>query len=157
MQTTPFMVPDGACFPVSDLQSASNYISNNRLFPVVLKAPNLAHGNFVFPNINDRQTLESVWSNVKDDAQVSELIVEQHFEDAEDYRFLVMSNHETVVIKRTPASVTGDGKQSIQELIDEENYRRMNPRNTRLCEIYIKDKDEARAINDQGYTFIFSA
>jgi hypothetical protein len=42
-------------------------------------------------------------------------------------------------VEREPANIIGDGIHTIRELIDQENYRRMHPRNSCLCEIWIDD------------------
>ena len=45
-------------------------------------------------------------------------------------------------VEREPANVIGDGNSTLQQLIDKENYKRMNPRDTCLCEIWLDDISE---------------
>src|SRR5690606_32393480 len=53
--------------------------------------------------------------------KVSNSVIIEKFITGEDYRLLVINHQLVAAAKRTPANVTGDGKQSVQELIDEVN------------------------------------
>ncbi len=79
------------------------------------------------------------------------ILVEKYFE-GDDYRFLIIADKDIAVVKRLAPKITGDGVSSIRELVDIENYRRMNPRTTCLCTIKIDDEESTRTLQKQGLT-----
>lgn len=87
-------------------------------FPLVVKPWNANKGKGVTSNITDLHslhrayTLASVFSNP--------VIVEKHI-PGNDFRFLVVGYKLIAAAKRIPACVTGDGKSTIRELIEEVN------------------------------------
>ena len=79
------------------------------------------------------------------------MLLEKQF-NGREYRVFITKNGFIAVVEREPANVIGDGKHTIKELIDKENYRRMHPRNSCLCEIWIDDVAE-KWMNDSKITF----
>jgi cyanophycin synthetase len=65
-------------------------------------------------------------------------LLEKHF-FGEEYRVLITKAGYFAAVHRTPASVRGDGKHSIKQLTEAENFRRMNPRTTCLCEVKLDE------------------
>jgi cyanophycin synthetase len=63
----------------------------------------------------------------------------ERYVEANEYRLFVTSDGFFAAVQRTPASVLGDGISTIQELVNKENFKRMNPRDTCLCEIKIDE------------------
>lgn len=51
-------------------------------------------------------------------------VLGEEFLDGENYRFLVVGNKVVGTVRRKSAFVTGDGKSTIQELIDQKNIKR---------------------------------
>ena len=70
---------------------------------------------------------------------------------AKEYRVFVTKNRDYAVLHRDPAHVFGNGVNTIKELIDMENYRRMNPRTNALCEILV-DEEMYRYMNMNNIT-----
>src|SRR5690606_32336284 len=87
-------------------------------FPLVTKPINGNHGRGITVNIkNPGEALEGF----KTAQKVSGSVIDEKFVTGDDYRLLVINHVLVAAAKRTPAHVTGDGKQSIQQLIDEVN------------------------------------
>ena len=57
----------------------------------------------------------------KEAKEISRLVIVEKFITGDDYRLLVINNKLVAAAKRTPAHVIGDGKSTIQELVDEVN------------------------------------
>ena len=95
--------------------------------PVVIKPSGLTGGKGVSMNI---QTIEQAkkaytWAQGKTEEKIRPLwqkkIIIQEQVQGEDYRLLVIDGKLEVATKRIPAFVIGDGKKSIEELIEETN------------------------------------
>ena len=97
-----------------DLENAMNHVG----FPLVTKPINGNHGRGITVNIkNSTDALEGFRTAQK----VSGAVIVEKFVAGDDYRLLVINHVLVAAAKRTPAHVTGDGKQNIQQLIDEVN------------------------------------
>jgi len=145
-----FSVPPGFVFSATEITAALTYAE--RLgYPVVIKPVNGAQGDSVFPNLVDEREFREAFQWISRKSQSRDILVEKYF-DGDDYRFLVIADKDLAVVKRSAPRVTGDGVSTVQELIAVENYRRMNPRNTCLCEIHIKDEEGQRVLSHQGMT-----
>jgi cyanophycin synthetase len=87
-------------------------------FPLVVKPLNGNHGRGITTGIDSSAQLLEAFGEAK---RVSnEVIVERHIPGS-DYRFLVVNFELIAVAKRVPARVTGDGRSTIQQLVDEVN------------------------------------
>ena len=53
--------------------------------------------------------------------EISRLVIVEKYITGEDHRLLVIDNKLVAAAKRTPAHVIGDGKSTIQQLVDEVN------------------------------------
>lgn len=87
-------------------------------FPLVIKPVNGNHGRGA--TINIRSTDEAVEA-LAAAKRISRAVICEKFITGFDHRVLVINYKFVAAAKRTPAIVTGDGKHSIQELIDEVN------------------------------------
>jgi cyanophycin synthetase len=87
-------------------------------FPVVIKPINGNHGRGITANI---QTLEDAIVAYEAAKAISRSVIVEKFIVGEDYRLLVIDNKLVAAAKRTPAQVIGDGKSTIQELVDQVN------------------------------------
>lgn len=87
-------------------------------FPLVIKPLNGHQGKGITSDITEYETLYAAFRLAKQHSD--SVIVEKHIK-GNDYRFLVVGNKFIAASKRTPACVTGDGKSTIQQLIDEVN------------------------------------
>jgi cyanophycin synthetase len=91
---------------------------NEVRFPVVVKPLDGNHGRGVTTNIYD---LDRALFGYDIASRISEDVIIEEFVEGEDHRFLVIDYKLVAVARRSPASVTGDGKSTIAELIAEEN------------------------------------
>lgn len=87
-------------------------------FPLVAKPVSGNHGRGVTTNIQTLEEAEKAFSSASDIS--GNVIVERHI-PGNDYRLLTVDNKLVAAAKRTPAHVEGDGKSTIQQLIDNVN------------------------------------
>lgn len=87
-------------------------------FPLVTKPLDGNHGRGVTTNIN---SVEKAVYGLKVAQKISRAVIVEEFIAGEDHRFLVINYKLVAVAKRTPAHVTGNGKSTIAQLIEEEN------------------------------------
>ena len=96
------------------LEEAVEYVG----FPLVIKPVNGNHGRGITTDIN---SMEEALIAFKEAKEISRLVIVEKFITGDDYRLLVINNKLVAAAKRTPAHVIGDGKSTIQELVDEVN------------------------------------
>ncbi|MBX3267199.1 MAG: cyanophycin synthetase [Acidobacteria bacterium] len=118
-------------------------------FPVVIKPLDGNHGKGATVGVKSIEEARVAWEKAKEYSRW--VIVEKQLVGA-DFRALVVNNRLIAVAKRVPAHVVGDGKQTIQELIDETNSdpRRGYGHENVLTEIDI-DSQTMRCIKNAGY------
>lgn len=87
-------------------------------FPVVVKPHDGHHGKGVTTDISSESELIEAFERAK--ASSDRVIVEK-FLTGNDYRILVVDGKFVAAAKRVPASISGDGKHTIAELIEIEN------------------------------------
>lgn len=136
---------NGISVPIGEVFKAKDYEYILKAFkvldcPVVLKPVFGSHGYDVYTNLSTEEevinALEKIITNLGINTNV---LIEEYF-DAKEYRVFVTKNKDYAVLHRDPAHVFGNGVNTIAELIQTENYRRMNPRTNALCEIYVDDE-----------------
>ncbi len=87
-------------------------------YPLVIKPIDGNHGRGVTTNVtNWEQALEG-FQNAK---RISSAVIVEQYIRGEDYRLLVINHKLVAAAKRLPAQITGDGKSTIQQLIDQTN------------------------------------
>lgn len=96
------------------LEEAVEYVG----FPLVIKPVNGNHGRGITTNIN---SMDEALIAFKEAKEISRLVIVEKFITGEDYRLLVIDHKLVAAAKRTPAHVIGDGKSTIQQLVDEVN------------------------------------
>jgi len=96
------------------LEDAIEYIG----YPVVIKPINGNHGRGITININNWEDAVEGFNAAK---KISRSVIIEKYITGDDYRLLVINYKLVAAAKRTPAHVTGDGKSTIQELIDKVN------------------------------------
>lgn len=111
-------VVDGKRFRNSELTAALSFAKEIG-FPVVLKPTDSSHGNCVFIDISSEAEFNSAWANIS--SKFENIIVEKFFENGIEYRITATKEKVLAITKRVPANVVGDGKHTIQELIDIKN------------------------------------
>lgn len=97
----------------SSLEEACKYVG----FPLVIKPVDGNHGRGITVDIRNYDDALEAFRHAKNSSKSGAIIVEK-FIVGEDYRLLVINNVLVAAAKRTPAHVIGDGKSTVQELID---------------------------------------
>jgi cyanophycin synthetase len=83
--------------------------------PVVVKPSDANHGRGVSTDLNTREEIEAAWRLAE--AEGSEVIVER-FVRGDEHRLLVVGGKVVAATRGEAATVTGDGKSTVTELID---------------------------------------
>ncbi len=86
-------------------------------YPVVIKPLDGNHGRGVCINLKDDDEVREFFSTAMDESRAGIVVVER-FITGKDYRILVVDNHVVAVAERVPAHVVGDGRHTIEELIE---------------------------------------
>ncbi|WP_234984239.1 cyanophycin synthetase [Roseivivax jejudonensis] len=112
-------VPRGqTCYSWEEAEAAADWIG----WPVVTKPLSGNHGRGVTTGIETKEDLRSGYdaavARARDD--YAGVIVESYI-TGEDHRMLVIGGKLIAAARRRPAHVEGDGKRTIQQLIDDEN------------------------------------
>ena len=92
-------------------------------YPVAVKPVSGHKGIGVTADVQDEAELEAAYDRAVDaipEGEKAAIIVESSIK-GHDYRLLCVNGRFVAAIERQPASVTGDGKSSLKELIDREN------------------------------------
>ncbi|MFM1931800.1 MAG: cyanophycin synthetase, partial [Bacteroidota bacterium] len=84
-------------------------------YPIVIKPINGNHGRGITTNINTWEDAVEAFEQAK---KVSRSVIVERYITGEDYRLLVINYKLVAAAKRTAAHVVGDGKSTIQELVD---------------------------------------
>ncbi len=119
-------------------------------FPCVIKPVNGNHGRGATTNILDLESALIAFELAK---QHGDRVVLERFISGFDFRLLVINSQLVAAAKRTPANIIGNGKLTIQELIDEVNAdpRRGFGHENMLTEITI-DPMTKRILESNGVT-----
>ena len=144
-------VPRGqVCHSFEDAQAAAEWIG----WPVVTKPLSGNHGRGVTTDIASMEDLkagfDAALARVRDD---SGAIIVESFIKGEDHRLLVIDGKLVAAARRRPAHVSGDGTNTIQQLIDIENCdpRRGVGHENLLTQIHV-DVQTHRMLEQAGYT-----
>ncbi|RYY85410.1 MAG: cyanophycin synthetase [Chitinophagaceae bacterium] len=129
-----------------ELQEAIDNIG----YPMVLKPIDGNHGKGATTNIT---SWDGALKALADAQKYGRSVICEKFITGYDFRLLVINYKFICAARRTPAAVTGDGKSSIQQLIDEVNKdpRRGYGHEKVLTQITI-DNATWKMLNDKGYT-----
>ncbi len=130
----------------SSLKDACNYVG----FPLVIKPIGGNHGRGITVDINNHEDTIEAFKIAK---EVSSRVIVEKYITGEDYRLLVINHVFVAAAKRTPAHVTGDGKHTIEELVEEVNKdpRRGYGHEKVLTAITLNDLTK-NIIKDAGYS-----
>jgi cyanophycin synthetase len=117
-------------------------------YPVVLKPLNANHGKGVAINLNSRAEVERAFERALD---YSDDVIIERYVEGRDHRVLVVNGEVVAVAERVPAHVIGDGRHTLQELIDIENKNPMRGQGHEkaLTKIFIND-ESLRLVGEQG-------
>ncbi|MEJ8778923.1 ATP-grasp domain-containing protein [Pseudogracilibacillus sp. ICA-222130] len=125
-----FPCPQNAIFTSNEIDRAWNWAKS--ILPVVIKPNDGSMGKLVFVKIEDYDEFVSCFKKVS--KKHSQILIEQ-FVSGEEYRFSFIKDEVVAVAKRVPANVVGDGKHTIEELINiknKERDKRKNPLHKKL-------------------------
>jgi cyanophycin synthetase len=130
----------------SSLQEACDYVG----FPLVVKPVGGNHGRGITVNVRTYKDAVIAFAAAK---EISPAVIIEKFVVGDDYRLLVINNRLVAAAKRTPAHVIGNGKSTVQELVDEVNKdpRRGYGHENVLTQITINDLTKT-IIAAAGYT-----
>lgn len=93
----------------------------NRIgYPVVIKPLDANHGRGVSINLKSDDEIETAFDVAREQGKSRAVLVESYMIGF-DHRMLVVNNELVAVAKRVPGHVVGDGKSTIEELIDKVN------------------------------------
>ncbi len=128
--------------------------------PIVIKPNGLVGGNGVVTNVNTLEQAQSAFNfalemvNSKERRPYQKLILMQEQVTGEDYRLLVINGKFEIATKRIPANVTGDGINTIEQLIDITNSSpdrdTTNPAHT--LKPIVKEQTLTDFLSEQGLT-----
>jgi cyanophycin synthetase len=141
-------VPQGSRISeIDELEAAIDKIG----FPVVIKPLDGNHGRGATVGIKTLDDAKTGFEKAKQAGRSRYVIVEKQIIGA-DFRALVVNNRLIAVAERVPAHVVGDGKSTIQELVDKTNAdpRRGYGHEKVLTQIDI-DGQTQRCIRKSGY------
>lgn len=96
------------------LKEAVDYLR----YPLAMKPINGNHGRGVTTNIQNWEQALEAFHLAK---RISNSVIVEQFIKGEDYRLLVINHRLVAAAKRLPAQVIGDGKSTVQQLIDQVN------------------------------------
>jgi cyanophycin synthetase len=136
----------GICLNEEDLDTVIKKIG----YPIVLKPLDGNHGKGASINV---KTWEDAVEGLAYAKQYSHRIIVEKFITGYDFRVLIIDNKLVAAAKREPAHVKGDGKQNIQQLIDETNLdpKRGYGHENVLTQIDV-DRDTEDLLVKYGYT-----
>ena len=134
------------CYDKEDLEETIADIG----YPIVIKPLDGNHGKGASINVTN---WEDAVKGLKHAKEYSRRVIVEKFITGFDFRVLVINNEVIAAAQRVPAHVIGNGKNTIQELIDitNEDPRRGYGHENVLTEITI-DKSTERLIDNAGYT-----
>jgi cyanophycin synthetase len=95
--------------------------ATNRIgFPAVVKPLDGNHGRGVHLNLRTDDDVRAAFDGARRESRSGDLVVET-FVSGNDYRCLVIGGKVAAIAERVPASVVGDGKKTVRELVDVTN------------------------------------
>lgn len=147
LQDAAIPVAEGRC--ISIIEEVDEVIEEIG-FPLVFKPLDGNHGKGASINVKTVEDAKAAFEHAK---KYSRRIIVEKFVTGYDFRVLVINHQFIAAALREPAHVTGDGKSTIQELIDKENKdpRRGYGHENVLTEISV-DKETMDQLAKKNYT-----
>jgi cyanophycin synthetase len=120
-------------------------------YPCVVKPLDGNHGRGVHLDLRSEDDVRAAFAGARKESRSGDLVVET-FIFGSDYRCLVIGGKVAAIAERVPASVVGDGKHTVRELVDTVNAdpRRGIGHEKVLTRIAVNDAAE-QLVRDQGY------
>ena len=142
-------VPRGTVIQYLDELSAA--IEEVGGFPIVIKPLDGNHGRGISIDVKTQQEAEEAYDLASAASKTRSVIVERYYKGS-DHRILVINGKVAAVAERIPAHVVGDGRSTIEELIEITNQdpNRGDGHANVLTKITI-DKTALNVLGKQGY------
>jgi cyanophycin synthetase len=142
-------VPRGTVIQYLDELSAA--IEEVGGFPIVIKPLDGNHGRGISIDVKNQQEAEEAYDLASAASKTRSVIVERYYRGS-DHRILVINGKVAAVAERIPAHVVGDGRSTVEELIDITNQdpNRGDGHANVLTKITI-DKTALNVLEKQGY------
>lgn len=140
-------VPKGSVvYSLRELEDALDYLGG---YPIVIKPSDGNHGRGITLDIQTWEEAEAAYDKARD---VSDGIIVEHYYKGRDHRILVVNHKVVAVAERIPAHVIGNGKDTIEKLIELENRdpRRGEGHDNILTQIQL-DRTTDKLLAAQGY------
>ncbi len=102
--------------PYDSWQEAVNFLKQRGA--LVVKPSDRAHGVGITVNVRDEVALQRAVDHA---STISSQILLQDYVRGDDYRLLFIDCTFVAAVRRTPASIVGDGKQTVRELVETSN------------------------------------
>jgi len=120
-------------------------------FPIVIKPLDGNHGRGISIDVKTQQEAEEAYDLASAASKTRSVIVERYYKGS-DHRILVINGKVAAVAERIPAHVVGDGRSTIEELIEITNQdpNRGDGHANVLTKITI-DKTALNVLEKQGY------
>lgn len=143
-------VPKGTViYYFDELQEAIDSVGG---YPIVIKPLDGNHGRGITLDIHTFAEAEAAYDVAQEAAKTRGVIIERYY-TGRDHRVLVVDGKLVAVAERVPAHVVGDGKSTIEELVEETNRdpRRGHGHDNVLTKIKI-DRNTWKLLERKGYT-----
>ena len=140
-------VPKGTVvYSLRELEDALDYLGG---YPIVVKPLDGNHGRGITLEIDNWQDAEDAYDKAR---QVSAGVIVEHYYRGRDHRILVVDHQVVAVAERVPAHVVGNGKDTIEVLVEKVNRdpKRGEGHDNILTQIRL-DATTDRVMAQQGY------
>lgn len=132
---------------LDELDSAIEYVGG---YPIVIKPLDGNHGRGITIDIRNWDETEQAYDRAKD---ISRAVIVERYYPGFDHRVLVINGKVEAVAQRIPARVIGDGKSTVEELIERTNRdpNRGDGHDNVLTKIVV-DHTSLSVLERQGYS-----
>lgn len=135
------------CYSLKDLE---NFCEKNKKIQYVIKPVDLSGGRDVYTDINNVKQVIKIAKKLFEKYQ--SLLIEEYIE-GKDFRLMIVDGKFVSCVYRMPANVRGDGKHTIQKLVEIENKNPMRSRSdVNILKTIKIDEASIKYLKQQGYT-----
>jgi len=141
-------VPKGSVvYSLRELEDTLDYLGG---YPIVIKPLDGNHGRGITLEIRTWEEAEAAYDRAR---LVSDGVIVEHYYQGRDHRILVVNHKVVAVAERVPAHVIGNGKDTIEKLVEIENRnpKRGDGHDNILTKILL-DKTTDKLLESQGLT-----
>jgi cyanophycin synthetase len=141
-------VPKGTViYSLRELEDSLDWLGG---YPIVIKPLDGNHGRGITLDINKWEAAEEAYDKAR---EVSDGVIVEHYYKGRDHRILVVDHKVVAVSERVPAHVVGNGKDTIEALIEQVNRdpRRGEGHDNILTQIQL-DRTTDRLLSAQDYS-----